>query len=81
MENLEGGFHKSGDSTYEICQGIGEDWLERRESAVLKVPSSIIQKESNYLFNINHQDFKRIKINELEDFKFDLWIKKLTKKR
>ena len=37
------GLNKSDDSTYGICQAIGEDWLERAESAVLKVPSSIIQ--------------------------------------
>ncbi len=75
LKNLEGGWNKSDDSTYEICQAIGEDWLERAESAVLKVPSSIIQKESNYLFNINHPDFKRIRIIDLEDFEFDLRIK------
>ena len=75
LKNLKLGWNKSDDSTYEICQAIGDDWLERAESAVLKVPSSIIQKESNYLFNINHPDFKRIKIVDLEDFEFDLRIK------
>ena len=75
LENLEEGWNKSDDSTYEICQAIGEDWLERAESAVLKVPSSIIQKESNYLFNISHPAFKRIEIIDLEDFEFDLRIK------
>ena len=75
LKNLEEGWNKSDDSTYEICQSIGEDWLERTESAVLKVPSSIIQMESNYLFNISHPDFKRIKIIDLEDFEFDLRIK------
>ena len=75
LENLNEGWNKSDDSTYEICQVIGENWLERAESAILKVPSSIIQKESNYLLNINHPDFRRIKIIELEDFEFDMRIK------
>jgi RES domain-containing protein len=75
LDNLQDGWNKSDDSTYEICQAIGGNWLERAESAILKVPSSIIQKESNYLLNINHPDFKRIKIIELEDFEFDLRIK------
>lgn len=75
LDNLQEGWNKSDDSTYEICQVIGENWLERAESAILKVPSSIIQKESNYLFNINHPDFKRIKIIDLEDFEFDVRIK------
>jgi len=75
LEDLKKGWNNSDDSTYEICQAIGENWLERAVSAILKVPSSIIQKESNYLFNINHQDFKKINIVDLEDFEFDLRIK------
>ncbi|MEY4538490.1 MAG: hypothetical protein RLZZ306_247 [Bacteroidota bacterium] len=75
LKNLKDGWNKSDDLTYEICQAIGEKWLESAESAILKVPSSIIQKESNYLFNISHPDFKRIKIIELEDFEFDVRIK------
>ena len=75
LKDLKKGWNNSDDLTYEICQAIGEDWLERGVSAILKVPSSIIQKESNYLFNINHQDFKKLKIIDLEDFEFDLRIK------
>ena len=75
LEDLKKGWNNSDDLTYEICQAIGEDWLERGVSAILKVPSSIIQKESNYLFNINHQDFKKLIIIDLEDFEFDLRIK------
>ena len=69
------GLNKSDDSTYGICRAIGEDWLERAESAVLKVPSSIIQQESNYLFNVNHIGFKTIKIIDLENCELDLRIK------
>ena len=75
LKDLKKGWNNSDDLTYEICQAIGEDWLERGVSAILKVPSSIIQKESSYLFNINHQDFKKLKIIDLEDFEFDLRIK------
>lgn len=75
LKDLKKGWNNSDDLTFEICQAIGEDWLERGVSAILKVPSSIIQKESNYLFNINHQDFKKLKIIDLEDFEFDLRIK------
>lgn len=75
LKDLKKGWNNSDDLTDEICQAIGEDWLERGVSAILKVPSSIIQKESNYLFNINHQDFKKLKIIDLEDFEFDLRIK------
>ena len=75
LKDLKKGWNNSDGLTYEICQAIGEDWLERGVSAILKVPSSIIQKESSYLFNINHQDFKKLKIIDLEDFEFDLRIK------
>ena len=75
LKDLKKGWNNSDHLTYEICQAIGEDWLERGVSAILKVPSSIIQKESNYLFNINHQDFKKLIIIDLEDFEFDLRIK------
>jgi RES domain-containing protein len=75
LEDLEEGWHKYDETTYEICQAIGEEWLQRKESAILKVPSSIIQKECNYLFNVQHPDFSRIKLVELEEFEFDLRIK------
>jgi RES domain-containing protein len=46
-----------------------------QETAVLKVPSSIITKEHNYLINQNHRDFKYIKLIAIEDFDFDPRIK------
>ena len=53
-----------------ICRAIGDSWLRNQQSAILFVPSAIIQKERNVLINPNHPDFKKIKFNS-QDFTFD----------
>jgi RES domain-containing protein len=32
-------------------QVLGDEWLERSETAVLKVPSAVVTEEWNYLLN------------------------------
>ena len=56
---------------YPFTQMLGDSWLQRMETAVLKVPSAIIDMEYNYLFNPAHPDFKKIKIAEISRFSFD----------
>lgn len=60
---------------YPITQKIGHSWLKEQESAVLKVPSAIIDLEYNYLFNPNHADFDKIKITGVNKFTFDSRLK------
>jgi RES domain-containing protein len=60
---------------YQICQEIGNGWIEAFETCVLQVPSAVIKHEFNYLINPQHPDFQKIKIIEIEDFEFDLRIK------
>ncbi|MGV0848471.1 RES family NAD+ phosphorylase [Empedobacter falsenii] len=55
----------------EISQQIGDEFLRLEESAVLKIPSSIISLESNYLINPFHQDAKQIKVIANQPFIFD----------
>src|SRR5205085_10635259 len=55
----------------ETCNPIGDQWLQKKTCAVLKVPSAIIINEFNYLINPEHSDFKKIKLNSIEDFRFD----------
>ena len=43
-------------------QTIGDDFVLENESAILKVPSSIVPQEFNYLINPNHPEAKRIKV-------------------
>jgi len=52
-------------------QFIGDDFVSDNEAAVLKVPSSIVPPEFNYLINPNHPDAKRITVVSTEPLKFD----------
>ena len=56
---------------YPYCQAIGAKWLTDLKTAVLQVPSAVIKKESNYLINPNHPNFKKIKLKTTEGFDFD----------
>ena len=72
---LPGGWNKSGDTDYRKCQPFGDQWISESMSAILKVPSAIIPKESNYLINPNHPDFLKTSIKSEEPFIFDDRIK------
>ncbi|WP_139922010.1 RES family NAD+ phosphorylase [Hymenobacter sp. DG01] len=62
-------------SRYALCQPLGAAWYTARQSAVLRVPSSIIPQEYNYILNSRHPEFKRIQIVGREEFSFDARIK------
>ncbi|MBG8554703.1 RES family NAD+ phosphorylase [Hymenobacter guriensis] len=62
-------------SRYALCQPLGDAWYRRRSSAVLRVPSSIVPQEFNYVLHSRHPDFKRIQIVAREEFRFDSRIK------
>ncbi|UYZ60257.1 RES family NAD+ phosphorylase [Hymenobacter latericus] len=73
LEQLPVGWEKA--SRYAVCQPLGSAWYEARRSAVLRVPSSIVPQESNYLLHSRHPDFPRIRIVAREEFAFDSRIK------
>lgn len=50
---------------------LGEQWLERGKTCLLKVPSVHIPDEYNYLLNPRHPEFEKIKIVEQKAFGFD----------
>lgn len=56
-------------------QIIGDDFVFSNEAAVLKVPSSIVPQEFNYLINPNHADFKKIKVVKAYKMSFDSRLK------
>ncbi len=60
---------------YPLTQKMGDIWLDANTSAVLKVPSAIIDLEYNYLLNPNHASFIGIKIVKVELFNFDSRLK------
>lgn len=50
---------------------IGDQWAKNSNSLVLKVPSSIIKTEYNYLISPNHKAFKFLKISKATKIQFD----------
>lgn len=52
-------------------QTIGDDFVNDNEAAILKVPSSIIPQEFNYLINPNHNDASEIKVINKTRMSFD----------
>ena len=56
-------------------QAIGEKWIKDGETAILQVPSSIIEEEVNYLLNPEHEDFKLIRLVSTTPFVFEGRIK------
>lgn len=50
---------------------IGDLWVKEARSAVLELPSVIIQAEPNYLLNPAHPDFNMIRIGKPVPFAFD----------
>jgi RES domain-containing protein len=56
-------------------QSIGDSWVEIGSSAVLRVPSAVVQPASNYLLNPAHPGYTEITVSPPEPFDFDprLW--------
>jgi RES domain-containing protein len=59
---------------------IGGKWLERGETAVLKVPSAIVIEEANYLLNPLHEDFRKLTFSAPKIFSFDRRVARSRKK-
>ena len=55
----------------ESTQILGTQWSLEKKSAVLKVPSTIIREEYNYLINPQHPDFKKISVGSPARFAVD----------
>lgn len=59
-------------------QGIGDQWLDSLESAVLGVPSAVVIGEVNYIVNPAHPDFARLEPDEITDYRYDPRILKAS---
>lgn len=57
-------------------QGFGAEWARAARSAVLRVPSSVVLGEFNYLINPAHPDFAKLTIGKPEPFDFDSRLKR-----
>jgi len=55
----------------ESLQKIGSSWAKEKRTLLLEVPSAVIPEECNYLVNPEHPEFKELKVERPERFKFD----------
>ncbi len=54
-----------------ITQEIGDEFINKGEFLIIKVPSAVVLGDYNYLINPSNKDFKKIKIIKKEPFSFD----------
>jgi RES domain-containing protein len=52
-------------------QTIGRKWIQTSKFAVLKVPSTIVREEHNYLINPLHADVVKLSIGKIQSFDLD----------
>ncbi len=58
--------------SYPKLQHIGSEWYQKKQSLILKVPSSVIPTEYNYIINTSHPGFsEKISLVRTEDYFWD----------
>jgi RES domain-containing protein len=55
----------------EATREVGTAWLVESRSAILRLPSVVIEGEFNFLLNPRHSDFRRIAVSKPIPFSFD----------
>lgn len=58
-------------SREDLCRPIGDAWLQSGATAVLSVPSAIVEFERNLLINPNHSDATQIAVTDVVPFPWD----------
>lgn len=59
----------------EVTRDLGSAWLEKRTTALLKVPSAIVPETANFLFNPLHPDAAEFQIAAALSYPFDPRLK------
>lgn len=59
-----------------VAQKFGEHWFLESRSAILSVPSAVLDSERNFVLNPRHPDFPKIQIGAKHELDLDprLWI-------
>lgn len=55
----------------EVTRDLGSAWLERGKSVLLRVPSALVPKTTNYLLNPSHPEAPRFRVAAAYDRPFD----------
>jgi RES domain-containing protein len=53
------------------AQAIGDAWIDAASSAMLQVPSAVVEREHNYLINPVHSDFNLLNPGSAVPYEFD----------
>jgi len=56
----------------DALRALGDAWISRARTVVLSVPSAIVPLERNYLLNLAHRDFARIKVGRAATLALDM---------
>ncbi|MEP7318511.1 MAG: RES family NAD+ phosphorylase [Panacibacter sp.] len=56
---------------FDYTQWLGAEVFKNSRCLAVKCPSAIIEKESNYILNPGHVDFKKVTLKTVTDFRFD----------
>lgn len=49
----------------------GDQWFDSQATPVLKVPSTVIPEENNFVINPSHSQFDLLTIGQIQDFEID----------
>ena len=52
-------------------QMLGSNWLKKKESLAMMVPSAVMNQENNIIVNPFHKDFEKLKIIRTDKMDFD----------
>lgn len=52
-------------------QKLGDQFVRDNKHLVLRVPSAVVQGDFNYVINVRHPEFSKVKITETQPFSFD----------
>lgn len=52
-------------------QAVGNEWVARGASLLLRVPSTVVPSEHDYLLNPAHPSFNDVALTPPERFRFD----------
>lgn len=70
LKDLPGNWRTFG--AYSTLQKIGAEWFSDQQSLILKVPSSVIPQEYNYIINTEHPHFNtNVQLVRTEDYFWD----------
>jgi RES domain-containing protein len=56
-------------------KSIGDEWARLGRSVALRVPSTLVPDESNFLLNPRHAGFLKVRVGKPIEFQFDRFVR------